>query len=309
MSTAGRTLKIFVMGQTSNSLRTVEIVNWTGLAFLGERQHVSSIQGREELSEPGVYLLLSESTEAGGLIDIYIGETDAFKKRISDHSQNKDWWDRFIVFVSKDKNLTKAHVKFLEREIHSLAQRSIANLRVMNSNEPGGSSLPESDESSMQEFLGNILFVLETLGLSYFSLDATESKSVSSNPPLQHESLEGMEFHITLPRETGQAGKIPKAFMRVQNGIIILKAGSFLRKTPPDSFNNTGYFGLWKQVTESDAVKPSQFSELLQTTRNIEFRAPSAAATVVRGRATNGRTEWKRVSDDEPLIKCQGELL
>ncbi len=313
MNTVGRTLKIFVMGNSPNSLRTVEIVNWTGLAFLGERLHVGSIRTRPELSEPGIYLLLSDSSEAG-LTDIYIGETDDFIKRIADHTQSKDWWDRFIVFVSKDRNFTKAHVKFLERELFLLAKRSIANLRVKNSQDPGGASLPESDVSSMQEFLRNIQFVLETLGLSYFTSEtSTESPEVPTYSKVETDSstLNGMEFFMALPKDSASAGKPLRAVMRVQDGVYILKAGSFIQKTARDSFaeSDKSYYSLWKQIIESDAVKPSEVPTLLQTIRDIEFRAPSAAGSVVRGRSTNGRTEWKRTTDETPLSKCQAETL
>lgn len=306
----GKTLKIYVMGETPNSLRTVEIVNWTGMAFLGERQHLSAAKEREELAEPGIYLLLSESSEAG-LTEIYIGETDDFTKRISDHSQSKDWWDRFIVFVNKDKNFTKAHVRYLERELFLLASRSIANLKVMNTKEPGGASLAESDVSSMKEFLSNIQFVLETLGLSYFSSDPGEHKQEDKNTS-EKQSVNGMSFYITLPKELSENGKPPlKAFMEVKNNVYILKAGSFLRKVARESFSehDHSYFVLWKQIVESNAVEELENTQLVKTVRDIEFRAPSAAGSVVRARSTNGRTEWKRTSDDKSLLDCQNENL
>lgn len=110
-------------------------------------------------------MLLSDDSEDGGSTEIYIGETDSFQDRIMDHLAKKDWWSRFVVFVSKDKNLTKAHVKYLERELYKLSEQAIGTLNVKNANEPSGSSLPESDCHSMSEFLHNIIFVMETLGL------------------------------------------------------------------------------------------------------------------------------------------------
>lgn len=306
---SGRTLKIFVMGNSPNSLRTVEIVNWTGLAFLGERQQIDAIRSRDELSEPGIYLLLSDSSDTD-LTDIYIGETDDFIQRIADHAQSKDWWDRFIVFVNKDRNLTKAHVKYLERELHGLAQQSIANLKVRNSQTPGGATLSESDVSAMQEFLSNMRFVLETLGLGYFSSETAShdsiQKTTKNSEGIHPGATEGMEFIITLPKDASTSGENLKALMRVQDGIYVLKSGSHLRKTARDSFaSDAGYFALWKQIVESSSVMRSDHPELVVTTKDIEFRSPSAAGSVVRARATNGRTEWRRVSDGEPLFRCQ----
>jgi hypothetical protein len=106
----GKTLKIFVMGKEPRSLKSVELVNWTGLAYLGRREHLAQARKRDELNEPAVYLLLSDGAEDSGAIDIYVGETDNFAERLNSHAQTKPWWSQFIVFVSKDKNLTKAHV-------------------------------------------------------------------------------------------------------------------------------------------------------------------------------------------------------
>ncbi len=44
------------MGSDPKSLKTVELVNWTGQAFIGGREHVNQIRDRKELSEPGVYM-------------------------------------------------------------------------------------------------------------------------------------------------------------------------------------------------------------------------------------------------------------
>lgn len=102
----GKTLKIFVMGSDPKSLKTVELVNWTGQAFIGGREHVNQIKDRKELSEPGVYMILSDDSEDEGSAEIYIGETESFQDRVLDHLARKDWWSRFVVFVSKDSNLT-----------------------------------------------------------------------------------------------------------------------------------------------------------------------------------------------------------
>ncbi len=193
------------MGKEPRSLKSVELVNWTGLAFIGRREHLSLAKQRSELSEPAVYLLLTDGAEDGGAIDIYIGETDNFAERLSNHAQQKSWWSSFVVFVSKDKNLTKAHVRLLESELYKLATKAIGTLAVKNSSIPSGASLPESDVAAMSEFLDNMIFVLESLGLSYFpSQDAPTQMPPSEGASRSDaSSTEGMEFYITLPKEFG----------------------------------------------------------------------------------------------------------
>lgn len=308
----GKTLKIFVMGKEPRSLKSVELVNWTGLAFLGRREHLGQARKRGELNEPAVYLLLSDGADDGGAIDIYVGETDNFAERLNSHAQSKPWWSQFIVFVSKDKNLTKAHVKYLECKLHKLAHEAIGTLTVKNSVEPSGASLPESDISAMEEFLENIIFVLESLGLSYFPLqnetggEAEQDlrKGLLSDPALAN----GIEFYITLPKDLAPEAKEQlRSQMTVKDGLYILKAGSLIRKNPRESFIDHSYYSLWKQIVESDAVTPSQYSGLLKTSRDIEFRSPSGAGAIARGGQTNGRTDWKRVTDDKALFECESE--
>ena len=312
----GKTLKIFVMGPDPKSLKTVELVNWTGQAFIGGREHVGQIKSRPELAEPGVYMLLSDDSEDGGTTKIYIGETDSFQERVVDHLAKKDWWSRFIVFVSKDSNLTKAHVKYLEREIYKLAQLSIGTLKVENVNKPSGSTLPESDEHSMSEFLQNIIFVMETLGLGYFpssgpvaesdrnetELNSPYEKREWSNPT----NHEGMDFYLALPDKIDPSGKEKfRSYMTVRNGFYVLKSGSFIRKESRSSFSGHAYFNLWEQITKSDAVKVHSNPNLLVTVRDIEFKSPSGAGAIVQAGQTNGKKEWLRTTDDLPLAHCE----
>lgn len=301
------------MGSDPRSLKSVELVNWTGQAFIGRREHLSQARQRDELCEPGVYFLLSDGSEDNGAIDIYIGETDNFSERLSSHAQGKDFWTQFVVFVSKDKNLTKAHVKYLEREIYRLAEKAIGTLTVQNSTIPSGSSLPESDIAAMNEFMDNIIFVLETLGLGYFpSRDVSHPIPQLKNPEVvESGSADGVDFYITLPRDLVPEGHAqPRAFMYVKGNAYFLKAGSYIKSIPRQSFDEGhAYFNIWDQVIKSDAVVPTEFKGLLKTTRDIEFRSPSGAGTVARGGQTNGRTDWKRVTDDLSLKEVEAEGL
>lgn len=313
----GKTLKIFVMSSDPKSLKTVELVNWTGQAFIGSREYISQIRDRKELSEPGVYMLLSDDAEDGGSTEIYIGETDSFQDRVSDHLSNKEWWSRFIVFVSKDKNLTKAHVKYLERELYTLANRDLGTLIVKNKNEPSITSLPESDQHAMFEFLQNIIFVMETLGLGYFptagnTVNSHAAATSPTNGPYEKREWseasnhEGMEFSLTLPDKLDPSGKEQyKSYMTVRNGFYVLKAGSFIRKESLKAFPGHAYYNLWEKISKSDAVTPHANQNLLTTVRDIEFKSPSGAGAIVNGGQTNGKIAWKRIFDEMPLGHCE----
>lgn len=51
----------------------------------------------------------------------YIGETENFDKRVRDHINKKDFWQRALVFVSLAHDKTKADVQYLEKRSVELA--------------------------------------------------------------------------------------------------------------------------------------------------------------------------------------------
>jgi len=74
----------------------------------------------------------------------------------------KEFWVSAIVFVSKDENLTKAHVGYLENRL--LAEAAQVNRFKLEQNQPGGSRLPESDREDMEVFPARIRQLLPVLG-------------------------------------------------------------------------------------------------------------------------------------------------
>ena len=68
---------------------------------------------RKELSRTGVYVLVGPP-EDSGLPRFYVGEGDPIRPRLEQHAAKKDFWTTCIAFTSKDENLNKAHVQYLE---------------------------------------------------------------------------------------------------------------------------------------------------------------------------------------------------
>ncbi len=68
---------------------------------------------------------------------IYIGETDDLPGRLDSHSKNKDFWNRVIVFTSKDANLNKAHIRHLEGHLIALA-KAANRVKALQGRDAGG---------------------------------------------------------------------------------------------------------------------------------------------------------------------------
>jgi hypothetical protein len=81
-------------------------------------------------------------------------------------------WTGVAIFVSKDENLTKAHVRWLESRIVSDILKA-KRAESTNGNAPGGNKLPEPDTADMETYYENVRLLLPTLGLNIFEAEST----------------------------------------------------------------------------------------------------------------------------------------
>ena len=77
---AGVTIKLFLPRGDAQSLRTAELVNWTGKALAGPRSQLDDLLAREELGKSGVYVLLGVDPDTGKQA-AYIGEAEVVRER------------------------------------------------------------------------------------------------------------------------------------------------------------------------------------------------------------------------------------
>ncbi len=154
------TIKLFLPRGDAKSLRTAETSNWTGKAIAAPRTELDELLAREELEKAGVYILIG-SDPLTNTARAYIGEAEVIRDRLKQH-KTKEFWVSAIVFVSKDENLTKAHVRYLESRL--LTEAAQIGRFTLEQNQAGGSKLPESDREDMEVFLARIRQLLPVLG-------------------------------------------------------------------------------------------------------------------------------------------------
>lgn len=279
----GQTIKLYIYGDNLKNLKTAELSNWSGKAYIGERRHSKLIQDMEELKSPGVYLLLSRDLNEFQ-IALYIGEADEVNKRINDHFRGKDWWTDFVIFISKDTNLTKSHVRYLEKELHSIANEKTTLIDLKNYSNPTGSKLPLSEIDDMDEFLEKIIFMLKNLGI--INLEKIEVKEVDSD--------EDTIFYLDLTKDRiDEKNNKLKAKLRITNDGYRLLKGSFIEKDERPSFKKHIYYPLRKQFENREYMQDSEYEGCFVLIKDIDVRSPSAAASIAKNRATNGPKEWK----------------
>ena len=110
----------------------------------------------------GVYFLFGQN-ENSERPQVYIGETENILVRLKQHLQDKDFWTECVAFISKDNNLNKAHIKYLENHLYCIA-KATKRYEIINANTPTESSISEMDRAEMDEFIDNMRLILGVLG-------------------------------------------------------------------------------------------------------------------------------------------------
>lgn len=272
------TIKLFLVHADPKRLRTAELSNWTGKAVAGPRSELDGLLARDEASKSGVYFLTGTDPETGSQA-LYVGEAESIRDRLKSHLA-KDFWNHVVFFTSKDENLTKAHIRYLEGRL--IDQGKSAGRVIMMNGQSSGSKLPESDREDMEIFLEKINQLLPVLG-------ADALVPVGSAPQGAGERRE-LLCEIKGLRALGRLAP---------NGFIVLK-GSQAVLEERASAKNYPYTLATRSKLIDEGVLIQEHGHFTFT-RDVEFSSPSAAATVIHGGSANGLLAWK--SPDGKTLK------
>ena len=264
------TIKLFLPRGDAKSLRTAEISNWTGKAIAAPRTELDELVQREELDKAGVYIL-SGTDPLTGSPRAYIGEAEIIRERLKQHKA-KEFWISAIVFVSKDENLTKAHVRYLESRL--LIEAAQVARFTLEQNQAGGSKLPESDREDMEVFLSRIRQLLPVLGSDLLIPIAQPAAKLQSGG-------------VLICRMKGAEAR----GHRTPDGFVVLKGSTAVLQERQSAKNWPAVIALRKQmIADGTLIANDGFYHF---TKDAAFSSPSAAAAVVEGGSANGLIEWR----------------
>jgi Domain of unknown function (DUF4357) len=276
----GRSVRLFLIDGTPQGMRTAEVGNWTGLALVSPRTDLARLAQRPEVKKTGVYILVGPSETSASGTSVYVGEGDEVWGRLTSHDGSKDFWTHVVVFVSKDENLTKAHVRWLEATLIREIKRA-KRAEIHNGNEPAGGRLPEADTADMETY------------------------HVRCGAP-----------RVACCGRTGRAidreqlrWEDARAECVVRDGLFVIRQGSLARTKEVDSLGDWSR-SLRKNLRDTGVLVPADGNpNLLRFTQEYAFESPSGAAAVVSGTGLNGRTAWKVKGEGISYKQWQAKLV
>ncbi|MBN1125509.1 MAG: GIY-YIG nuclease family protein, partial [Sedimentisphaerales bacterium] len=163
----GKSIRIFLVDGQPYGLLTAEIMNWIGKVIVAPRAQLAKLAERNDVRRTGTYLLVGPSPNVINRDCVYVGESDNVLSRIvDDHEKTKDFWVKAVLILSKDENLTKAHVRYLESRLIQMIQLS-GRAELTNGTSPPLPLLPEADVSDMEYFLEQLKIILPVLGMNF----------------------------------------------------------------------------------------------------------------------------------------------
>ncbi len=268
---ASATIKLFLPYGDGKRLRTAEISNWSGKALAAPRTDLDELLKREELEQSGVYILTGTDPATAKPM-AYIGEAEVLADRLKAH-KTREFWISLVVFLSKDENLTKSHIRYLEGRLIEEAEK--AERFILDNIKASGAKLPEADRYDMEEFLTKVVQLLPVLGSDVLTPVGGNESQTADTPNLTTE-IKGL---VARGRRT-------------PTGFVVLAGSQAVVQPRPSAENYWPALIATRQELSADGGMAPKDGHLVFT-RDVEFSSPSLAAGIIHGGSTNGLTAWR----------------
>ena len=267
----GKSIELFLVNGTADSLIIAELSNWNGKAIKIPRIEISSCN-RDDITQAGVYFLFCK--EDDGSDSVYIGEAENVKDRLVQHlrdyqsEKEKYYWSTAVVFIGRDLN--KALIRYLENRFVEIARASKRYL-VLTKNTYRNTVMKESQIAVMEEFVDNVKILINALGYKVLEPFAQVDPS--------NDTVDDKLLYIT-------SGSVNATGKVTAEGFVVF-AGATLNEKMSVKSLSAGMQKQRKKLFDSSKVNN------LVTTEDILFSSSSAAADFILGYSVSGPRTWK----------------
>ncbi|EKE26510.1 MAG: hypothetical protein ACD_4C00256G0002 [uncultured bacterium (gcode 4)] len=267
---AWKTIVTYLIDWSPTWIKTLELSNWIGKAIVIPRAKLKEAKERKETNQPAIYFLFWKDEQNENIA--YIWEAENLVNRLANHDTNKDFWEIVVAFISKDNNLTKADVKFLESKAIEKAKK-INRFILKNGVEPVSNNLPEYQVAAMNEFLENLDLLISAIWYPILKDLELEKNAINNKnlyyckwPSADASWIYFSEWLLVFKWSKSRINVLDTAWFWIKNLQEKLYNEKILK-----FFNNESYI----------------FNE------DYLFKSPSAAAWLILWRSANWWTEWK----------------
>lgn len=267
----GKSIELFLVNGTADSLIIAELSNWNGKAIKIPRIEISSCN-RDDITQAGVYFLFCK--EDDGSDSVYIGEAENVKDRLVQHlrdyqsEKEKYYWSTAVVFIGRDLN--KALIRYLENRFVEIARAS-KRYFVLTKNTYRNTVMKESQIAVMEEFVDNVKILINALGYKVLEPFAQVDPS--------NDTVDDKLLYIT-------SGSVNATGKVTAEGFVVFAGATLNEKMSVRSLSA----GMQKQ--RQKLFDSSKVNNLV-TTEDILFSSSSAAADFILGYSVSGPRTWK----------------
>ena len=263
----GKLITTHLVDGDPNGTQYMVIGNKICQMFVVPRSNFTVLNYQDELQKlqtPACYILIGE--DATTKTRAYIGETDNFSVRVKDHENKKDFWQKAIIFVSRDKNssLTKSDVQYLEYLSLSVARKTNKYVLKDNKQAPKCPFLPTYRKEVLEDFFDDIQFLTSFIGCNIFEIVKPEDKHLFF---LKRRGCEAQGFYDT-------------------DGFTVLQGSVIASDSTPS------YKGSEKRKIQVEELTREDKNKKRVLSLNKTFSSPSTAAVFCIGGNANGWDVW-----------------
>ena len=234
--------------------------------------------GKEYLAgKYAFYILLGRGAMGGPCA--YIGQTNDFTNRVTDHKQKKSWWNTAIVFVSKADEIFASETLYLEylgwKTACEAHQYIIENTEPIK--EPG---LSEDKKNDMELFFDEIKFLTNFYGCNIFE----KRKNLM---------IESGAYEIFYVEVKSRGIKARLQYFPMQKNYFLLE-GSLISAIETSCSKSAKKVRALLLKNSEYCKREGNLYKVIQTTNiPVESGLPSLPAEVITGTSMQGPTALK----------------